>query len=217
MLNYPKEKKLIIFDMDGTILNTLDDITDAVNHYLDMYNYPRRSVEEMRIIVGRGLRNTLKEGFPAGTNEGFIDEIFPEFAAYYKEHSNDKTRPYDGVVEVIKKLKAEGYMTAVASNKRQEAVEVLGEIYFKDCFDMAIGDAPGRRIKPASDMTDEILKFFNVKKEDAVYIGDSDVDVQTARNAGLDLISVTWGFRDREMLEKIGADYFISTPGEIVK
>lgn len=209
------QKKLIIFDMDGTILNTLEDIADAVNYILKKYDKPTREVEEVKFFVGNGLYKTLERSVPPDADGSFIDQIYPEFTTYYNEHANEKTRPYDGIVEVMKKLRKAGYHLAVVSNKRQEAVEKLCEVFFQDCFDIAMGDQEGMQIKPAPDMVYQVLKQLEIEKSEAVYIGDSDVDIMTAKNSGLDCISVEWGFRDKEFLIAHGATTIIDKPIEL--
>lgn len=201
--------------MDGTILNTIEDITDAVNYILTKYDMPQRSLEEVRFFVGNGLLKTLERSVPEGTDAAFIQEIYPEFTAYYKEHAGVKTRPYDGITDVIRELKQSGYKLAVVSNKRQEAVLELCDLHFKDCFDIAMGDQEGMQIKPAPDMVLKVLHDLGILREEAVYIGDSDVDLLTAQNSGLDCIAVSWGFRGRTFLEKHGAKVIIDAPQEI--
>lgn len=209
------KKKLIIFDMDGTILNTIDDIAGAVNYILKKYNKPTKKVEEVKFFVGNGLRKTMERSILPEVNDSWIDRIYPELTAYYKEHANEQTGPYDGIVEVIRKLRKAGYRLAVVSNKRQEAVDVLCKEFFRDCFDVAMGDREGIQIKPAPDMVDSVLAHLGIERREAVYIGDSDVDIMTAQNAGLDCISVSWGFRDREFLVSHGGTTIIDKPEEL--
>jgi len=209
-------KKLYIFDMDGTILYTLDDITNAVNYVLKKYSFPTRTVEEVRFFVGNGLRKTLERSVPEGISKEIIDKIYPELTAYYKENANKYTRPYDGIVDVIKELRTRGIRTAVVSNKRDEAVKKLCDKYFKDCFDMAMGDQEGIALKPAPDMVNMVIDEIGVSKKECLYIGDSDVDLLTAKNAGIDCVGVAWGFRGREFLEAHGAEKIIERPGELL-
>jgi len=209
--------KILIFDMDGTILDTIEDITNAVNYILGKYNMPLRSVDEVKFFVGNGLKKTLLRSVPSGTGEAFVDETYPEFTAYYKEHSREKTKPYEGIVDVITELKDRGYKLAVVSNKRHEAVLELCEEFFCGCFDIAMGDQEGINIKPAPDMVESVLEKSGCKKEDAIYIGDSDVDIMTAYNSGLSCISVSWGFRSREFLIEHKADVIIDSPGELLE
>lgn len=209
-------KKLIIFDMDGTILNTIEDIADAVNYILKKYDKPKKKVEEVKYFVGNGLKKTLERSILPEVNDSWIDKVYPEFTAYYKEHANEKTESYGGIIEVIKELRKAGYRLAVVSNKRQEAVDELCEVFFQECFDVAMGDREGIRIKPAPDMVDSVLTRLGIERREAVYVGDSDVDIMTAKNAGMDCISVSWGFRDREFLVLHGATTIIDRPEELV-
>ncbi|MCQ2505771.1 MAG: HAD family hydrolase [Lachnospiraceae bacterium] len=209
-------KSLYIFDMDGTILYTLDDITNAVNYVLDKYSFPKRTVEEVRFFVGNGLRKTLERSVSEGTSQETIDAIYPELTEYYKEHANRFTRPYDGIVDVIKELRERGMKTAVVSNKRDEAVKKLCDKYFDGCFDMAMGDREGIALKPAPDMVNMVINAMGVTKDECLYIGDSDVDLLTAENSGIDCIGVAWGFRGKRFLEEHGAETIIEKPEELL-
>ena len=211
-----KDKKLIVFDMDGTILNTIEDITLCVNYILEKYGMPIRTVEEVKFFVGNGLLKTLKRSVPDDCSDDMIERIYPEFTAYYKEHSNINTKPYEGIVEVIKELRRRGYKTAVVSNKRDEAVSSLCEIFYKDVFDISLGDKDGMKVKPAPDMVHYVLNELGVKNDEAVYIGDSDVDIMTAVNSEMDYISVSWGFRSREFLIEHGAGIIVDEPVKLL-
>lgn len=209
--------KLVIFDMDGTILNTLDDLAAAVNYALKSNGMPERSVDDVRFFVGNGLYKTLERAVPKGTDKEKLEQIFPDFIEYYKAHANVHTKPYDGIVETIFKLKSQGYMTAVVSNKKQEAVRDLCQAFFKDCFDLALGDKEGIPLKPAPDMVEYVLKTLKVDRSQAVYVGDSDVDLLTAKNSGLACIAVSWGFRGEEFLKEHGAEYICKDPTELLE
>lgn len=213
MLN---DKKLYIFDMDGTILNTIDDIAGAINYVLDIHGYPRRTVDEVKSFVGNGLKRALELSLPDGVAGDVLNQLFTELVAYYNEHSNITTRPYEGIVEVIHKLREQGKIVAVVSNKRVEAVRDLCDIYFAGCFDMALGDQDGIARKPAPDMTNMVIEHYGILKDKCVYIGDSDVDLMTARNTEIDCIAVTWGFRTREFLVEHGATMIIDRPEELL-
>lgn len=208
--------KAFIFDMDGTILDTIDDITLAVNYILKKYNMPERSVEEVKGFVGNGLYKTLVRSAPVNTSEELLSNIYEEMVSYYKEHSKIHTKPYDGIIDVIRELKDKGYKTAVVSNKRHEAVIKLCEEYYEGLFDEIMGDTDGIAKKPESDMIDIVLKKLDINKEDAIYIGDSDVDIMTAQNSGLDGIFVTWGFRTRDFLIEHGAKKIVDTPEDLL-
>ena len=203
--------------MDGTILNTIEDITNAVNYILTKYDMPARSVDEVKYFVGNGLFKTLERSAPNGTSEEFLKSIYEEMVSYYKEHSNINTKPYDGIIDAIKSLKARGYKTAVVSNKRHEAVVKLCHEFYEGLFDEALGDTEGIAKKPAPDMINIILDRLDAKKEESIYIGDSDVDIMTAQNSGLEGIFVSWGFRSKEFLIEHGAKCIVDTPKELVE
>ena len=207
--------KLIIFDMDGTILNTLDDICNAVNVILKNHNMPTHTVDEVKYYVGNGLYKTLERAVPEGTAKEIVDEMFPEFIEYYKKNSDNCTRPYEKIVDAIKAVRAAGYKTAVASNKRQEAVEELCEKFFADCFNVILGDREGINLKPAPDMVNIALDTLGIDRADSLYIGDSDVDLLTAKNSEIPVIAVTWGFRGEEFLKEHGAEYICKNPADI--
>lgn len=203
--------------MDGTILNTIDDIAAAVNYILMKNNMEPRTVDEVKGFVGNGLYRTLKLSLRKELSEEEMSQMFDEFVAYYKEHSAINTRPYDGIVEAIKVLKDKGCKVAVVSNKRQEAVEELCEEFYKGLFDIALGDQDGIARKPAPDMVNKVLEFWNINNSEAIYVGDSEVDILTAKNSKLDCISVSWGFREKETLTDNGATVIVDTPEEMVK
>lgn len=207
--------KLAIFDLDGTILDTLEDLTDATNYALGEYGYPGRAIEEVRRFVGNGIRRLIERAVPANLTKAEIDKVHQTFSVYYEQHCADKTRPYEGILQLLARLRAAGCLTAVVSNKADTAVQSLCENYYSGLFDYAVGERAGIRRKPAPDSVREVLRRLRVKEADAVYIGDSEVDIQTAENAGLDSIIVTWGFRDRAYLESQGGRRFVDRPKEI--
>lgn len=204
-----------VFDMDGTILYTLDDLTDAVNVGLTAVGYPTRTVKEVRSFVGNGIRRLIERAVPDGTEKGDVDRVHAVFTEYYNLHCADKTRPYEGVVDLLERLRKAGVKTALVSNKEEGAMKDLVEQYFAGLFDVAIGDRPGLAKKPAPDGVNLALSALSADKGNAVFIGDSDVDYQTAVNASLPCISVTWGFRDRPLLESLGATVFADTPEDV--
>lgn len=208
--------KLLIFDMDGTILDTLEDLADATNYALSKHNLPGRTIEEVRSFVGNGIKKLIERAVPEGIDDSVIDSVFNTFTSYYKKHCADKTKAYDGICEVIIKARKYGYKTAVVSNKAEFAVLSLCDDYFKGLFDIAAGDKEGIRIKPSPDMVNYVLDMLSIDRKDAVYIGDSDVDVMTAINSDIDLIAVSWGFRGREFLKKHGAEVVIDEPKELL-
>ncbi len=208
--------KLAVFDMDGTILNTLEDLADSTNYALKANGLPERTIDEVRRFVGNGIRLLIERAVPADTDKELTDKVFDTFKEYYKTHCAVKTRPYDGIKDVLSGLKKAGCLTAVVSNKADFAVQDLCKDYFKDLFDFAIGEREGIKKKPAPDSVFEVLSKLNVEKADAVYIGDSDVDFATSVNARMDVIMVGWGFRDEEFLREKGAKRIIKQPSEIL-
>lgn len=208
--------KAVIFDMDGTILNTLEDLTNATNYSLRQFGMPERSLEEVRMFVGNGIRKLVERAVPAGTPKEKIDQILDVFLEYYEIHSADNTSPYPGILELVEKLKKSGIKTAVSTNKADVPAQELGREYFNGIFDLIVGQQDGLKVKPAPDSVNKILSILDIQKKDAIYIGDSDVDVQTAKNSGLDFIGVSWGFRGREFLEKNGAKNIVDNANEIL-
>jgi len=210
-----KNYKLIIFDMDGTILDTLTDMTDSVNYVMKQVDLPEHTYEQVRGYVGNGARTLFAKALPEGTSVEFQEKCVDLFRSYYKVHCKDKTAPYSGIMELLEKLHKAGYKLAVVSNKPNEAVQILVDDYFDNIFDFALGESEGVSKKPAPDMVNVCLDHFGIDKEKAIYIGDSDVDYMTSINSGLDQILVTWGFKDREFLESFNAMYYVNKPKEI--
>ena len=208
--------KAVIFDMDGTILNTLEDLKNATNYSLRQFGMPERSLEEVRMFVGNGIRKLVERAVPSGTSEEKIAQVLDVFLEYYEIHSADNTSPYPGILELVEKLKKSGIKTAVSTNKADVPAQELGREYFNGIFDLIVGQQDGLKVKPAPDSVNKILSILDIQKEDAIYIGDSDVDVQTAKNSGLDFIGVSWGFRGREFLEKNGAKNIVDNANEIL-
>ena len=208
---------IYIFDLDGTLLDTLDDLAAAVNYALRSYGMPEHSREEVRRFVGNGVRMLMIRAIPDGERNPQFEEVFSTFPQYYLEHSLDRTRPYDGIPEMLARLKQRGCRLAVVSNKFDAATKELCRHFFADTIEVAVGEheAEGIRKKPAPDTVNEALSQLGVDRLDAVYVGDSDVDLQTARNAGLPCISVLWGFRDKDFLLANGATTFIISPKEL--
>ena len=207
-----------IFDLDGTLLDTLGDLAASVNYALRTHGMPEHSIDDVRRFVGNGVRKLMERAIPDGADNPRFDETFATFRQYYMAHSLDTTRPYEGIPETLATLKARGCHLAVVSNKMMAATQALCHHFFPDTIEVAIGEdeAAGIRRKPAPDTVFAALKTLGVGKEDAAYVGDSDVDIQTARNAGLPCISVLWGFRDRDFLISHGAQTFITHPAELL-
>lgn len=207
----------VIFDMDGTILDTLDDLTDSVNYVLEKFGIPTRTKEEYRLFFGNGIKYALRCAVPSDVSDDVIDEMFPIFKEYYDQHCLDKTKPYDGILELMKELKSQGYKMAIVSNKIDSAVKELNERFFAEYVSVAIGEKPGIKRKPAPDTVLAALAELGSSKEEAIYIGDSEVDFQTAQNSGLPCISVLWGFRDKDFLIENGATTFADTPADVLQ
>ena len=210
--------KTYIFDLDGTLLDTLGDLAASVNYALRTHGLPEHAIDDVRRFVGNGVRRLMERAVPDGAGNSLFEEAFATFRQYYMEHSLDTTRPYEGIPEALAALKAHGCRLAVVSNKMMAATQALCSHFFPDTIEVAIGEheAEGIRKKPAPDTVIAALKALGVGKEDAVYVGDSDVDIQTACNSGIPCISVLWGFRDRDFLKQHGAETFISTPSELL-
>ncbi len=207
--------KLAIFDLDGTILDTLADLTDSTNYALRENGFAEHTIEQVRYFVGNGIRKLMERALPKGTDAAIIDRVHETFTAHYKAHCADKTKPYPGITKLLCALRDAGVKTAVVSNKADYGVQTLCQDYFPDLFDFAVGEREGIRRKPCPDSVNEVLEKLKVMRADAIYIGDSDVDIETAKNAGLPCISVTWGFRDRAFLLGHGAVKFVDSPGEL--
>lgn len=207
---------LIIFDMDGTILDTLEDLTDSINASLSGNGLPERSLEEVRSFVGNGIYLLVKRAVPEGTSGTVIDQVYRDFMEYYPLHCSDKTQAYEGIPEVISSLREKGYLTAVVSNKADIAVQELCKQYFEGLFDFAVGEREGIQKKPAPDSVFEVMKRLQAEPERTVYVGDSEVDVETAKNAHIACIAVNWGFRSEACLKAQGAEIILSEPRKLL-
>ena len=207
-----------IFDLDGTLLDTLGDLAASVNYALKACGMPQHSIDDVRRFVGNGVRLLMERAVPDGAANPRFEEAFATFRQHYLEHSLDTTRPYDGIMEMLQALRSRGFRTAVVSNKFYAATQELCQYFFADSIEVAIGEheAEGIRKKPAPDTVNEALRQLGVSREHAVYVGDSDVDIATAAASGMPCISVLWGFRDREFLLAHGATQFISHPSELL-
>lgn len=203
----------ILFDLDGTLLDTLDDLADAVNATLAKFGYPLRSREEVRAFVGNGAERLMYLSFPEGTEERVVKEALAFFKTYYADHSREKTKPYEGVMEALEEIK-QVYPVAVVSNKPDIATKPLCRDFFgEDIY--AIGQSSICPRKPAPDMVHKAMEAIGA--DCCIYIGDSEVDVETARNAGVPCLSVLWGFRSKADLVDAGATHFCETPAELLK
>lgn len=206
-----------IFDLDGTILDTLCDLRDSVNFALSKNGLPTRSTEEVRAFVGNGIRLLIERAVPEDTEEEIINKCFEDFKTHYKNNSANATKPYDKIIDVLNDLKSKGVKIAVVSNKADFAVQGLMLKYFPEIFHFAVGEKEGVRRKPCPDSVFTAMEFLKADKEKTIYIGDSDVDIETARNTGIPCIAVTWGFRDKEVLERLNPEYIIDKPSQITE
>ncbi len=211
--------KIIIFDLDGTLLNTLEDLKDSTNFALQAFGYPKRSLKEVCAFVGNGVKKLIERALPEGENNPCFRECLETFKNHYKENMYNKTAPYEGARELLQELKKRGIKTAIVSNKFDLAVKELSKKYFKDLIDSAKGEneAQGIRKKPAPDTILSVLKEFNLEANEALYVGDSDVDIMSAKNASMPCVSVSWGFRDKDFLINHGAKIIINEPKELIK
>lgn len=211
--------KLLIFDLDGTLLNTLDDIADAANHILEKHHFPTHPVDAYRYFVGNGMPTLVKRILPEDQREGEIyDTCLKEFLAYYAQHMYDKTHVYADMTAVLERVQAKGIKIAVATNKVHHAVAPLMERFFPTIrFDVLMGQREGVPVKPDPQIVHDILSAVGCTAEETLYFGDTSVDMQTAHNAGLRAVGVLWGYRLRAELEQENAEYIIHSPKEIEK
>lgn len=199
----------IIFDLDGTLLDTLDDIRDSLNHTLRRFGMPEKTLDEVRAAVGNGSARLIELSVPGGRGNSEYETVLAEYSAWYPGHSLIKTRPYPGIPELLRGLTASGAQTAIVSNKPDVAVRELAAHFFTGLIAAAVGERPGIFRKPAPDMLSAVMGTLGAEPDNTVYIGDSEVDIATARNAGIDCISVAWGFRTREELAGAGASVIV--------
>jgi phosphoglycolate phosphatase len=213
----PQAYSTYIFDLDCTLLDTLRDLAASVNYALRQFGMPEHSLDDIRRFVGNGVRRLMERAVPDGADHPQFEDVFAIFRRYYMEHSLDTTRPYDGISDTLRELKRRGCRMAVVSNKMMAATQELVRHFFPE-IEVAIGEheAEGIRRKPAPDTVYEALRQLGVGKEGAVYVGDSDVDLATARNSGLPCISVLWGFRDRQFLQENGATTLVAAPQDLL-
>lgn len=201
----------IVWDLDGTLLDTLEDLTGSVNRTLRTYGMPERTQQEVRAFLGNGAERLLRLSVPDGTDEAAFQQVLDTFREDYARHNLDHTAPYEDITALLKLLRSCGVGMAVVSNKPEFAVDALRRRFFENTVELAIGDAPGRPRKPSPEGTLEALKVLGVLPEQALLVGDSEVDIETARRAGMHCLSVAWGLRDREQLEQAGAERIVDT------
>ena len=207
--------KTYIFDLDGTLLDTLNDLHASCNYALRTHGMPERSLEEVRQFVGNGVKKLMERAIPDGLDNPTFEETLQTFRQHYLLRNLDTTLPYPGIMEMLQQLKAQGKRIAVVSNKFYAATQDLCKHFFGDTIQVAIGEREDIKKKPAPDTVLEALRQLQVTRQDAVYVGDSEVDVETARNSGIPCISVLWGFRSKSFLLSHGATTFIETPNEL--
>lgn len=206
----------VVFDLDGTLLDTLGDLRDSTNFALEKNNLPKRTTEEIRTFVGNGIRLLIERSVPGNTPLEIVDKCFSDFKEYYKDHSAILTKAYYGIIELLTTLKERGVKIAVVSNKADFAVKTLMEDYFSGLYDCAYGERAGVKRKPAPDAVFDAISEMGADLNNTVYIGDSEVDVETAKNAKLPCVAVTWGFRDKKVLESLNPEYIVDSPIEIL-
>ena len=209
--------KIAIFDLDGTLLDTLQDLAISTNHALKAFGYPQKTTEEIRQFVGNGIEKLIERAAPADISANERKRVLDCFKLHYAKHCEDHTAPYEGITELLDNLIENKLQIAVVSNKIDSAVQSLCQKYFGDRFAFTVGEREGIRRKPFPDSVSEVLRKANIFPSDAVYIGDSEVDILTAKNAGTDMICVTWGFRDRDFLLKSGAPLFADSVAQLKK
>ena len=212
-----KKYDTVIFDLDGTLLNTLEDLTDSVNYALTLYGFPCRRMDEVRGFVGNGVANLVGLCISGGFDNPQYEKCLIDFRKHYSENLRNKTAAYEGIRELLAQLSKENYKLAIVSNKFDKAVKGLNQVYFGEYIKVAIGESENVSRKPAPDTVLKALEELGSTADKAIYVGDSEVDAKTARNSGIMFVGVTWGFRDREVLEQEGADYIIDRPQELLK
>ena len=206
-----------LFDMDGTVLDTIEDLKNSVNYMLGQIGMEKRNTEEIKTFLGNGPVHLLRCSLRGEVKDEEFEKCFKIYKEHYAKHCMDETRPYDGIMDVLKEIKKQGAKIAVVSNKHQSAVVQLNEKYFCGIFDEVSGDREGVKRKPAPDSVDIVLNSLGVSREKALFIGDSEVDFETAKNAGMDFVAVAWGFRTEEQLKLSGVKNFVYTPEELLK
>lgn len=210
-------KKTLIFDLDGTVLNTIQDLKNSVNFALKASGYREKSLEEVKKSVGNGLKMLIRRVLPPDAEEETVDAVLAAMKAHYRQHCHDETKPYPGIPALLKRLHTEGYRIALVSNKADAITKELHRVFFADTIDVAIGETEQIRRKPAPDMVLEAIRQLGTDRNDAICIGDSEVDIETAQNAGLPCLSVTWGFRSEAELQAAGAERVLQTTNDLYK
>lgn len=208
--------KAVIFDLDGTLINSLEDLAVSVNDTMKTFGYREYTMEEVRGMIGYGIPRLVRDALPDGVDESIYEKAYAHFMNHYIKHAGDHTAVYPGIIELLRELRNKGYKTAIVSNKEDPAVKELAAHYFNGLVNVADGAREGFRNKPAPDMLIEAMRKLGVTKEETIYVGDSDADIGVARNTGVPGVIVDWGYRDRDFLKKEGAEYIVSSPEEII-
>lgn len=216
-LGFVMKYDAVIFDLDGTLTDTLGDLKNSVNYAMREFGFPERTQEEVKSFVGNGVRKLISLSVPENTDSETTESCLAVFKEYYKNNSLVETKPYDGIISMLKKLKSNGIKTAVVTNKMHEAAEDIVNIFFGDLIDITLGQVDGIAQKPQPDGIYSVLEKLGVSKEKALYVGDSEVDCITAKNAGIPCIGVAWGFRDKSVLLENGADFIADTTEDIIE
>lgn len=204
----------LIFDLDGTLLNTLDDLMDSLNYALSKHHYPTHTIDEVRFFVGNGIKVMIERALPKDVSN--FEDVYQTFVEHYEINKTNKTVPYQGAIETIQKLSEMGFKMAIVSNKYQKAVEEICEPLFGDYIHIMIGEQPGIQKKPCKDMVMLAIEKLDSKIETAIYVGDSDIDVQTAKNANIPCIGACWGFRGEKLLKEYGANFLAKDFKDII-
>lgn len=208
--------KTVLFDLDGTLLNTLTDLSNSVNYALNSHHLPQRTELEVRSFLGNGIHNLIEKSVPENTPSELLEDVFQSFKSYYLQHGLDSTAPYPGIISLLKALQQKSVKMAIISNKVDTAVQQLNKKFFSDYIGIAIGEKPQIRRKPAPDSVLLAIKALDANPATTLYVGDSEVDYETAHSAGIRCALVTWGFRDRLDLEDLHADYYVNSPHELM-
>ena len=209
--------KAVLFDMDGTVLDTVGDLTDAINVSLEKFGFPARSQEEVKSFLGKGPAHFVNCAVPEGTDAATKQQVLAFYEPYYDSHCQIRTAPYPGIMELLKTLKARGIRLAVISNKQEPAVKALAEQHFDGLLELAVGTSPRIRCKPDPSAVLAAMAELGVEKSETLYVGDMDVDLNTARNAGIDCVGVSWGFLGRKKLEALGAEHIVDNTEQLLE